>query len=135
MVSKTTDREPSPAGCRCTWEFGDSACPVHPTCNDCGQPPPCGCESSCGHCGPIVGGVHWSDCPSAPSPYPAALPPDPRDAELATLRQRVAEQDATIATLTEALDAIRLATRGYAGAASIACYTAQQALAKVKKEG
>lgn len=31
---------------------------------------------------------------------------NPRDAELATLRQRVAEQDATIATLTKALGKI-----------------------------
>lgn len=22
-------------GCLCTWEFGDSACPVHPTCPEC----------------------------------------------------------------------------------------------------
>ena len=25
-----------PAGCLCTWEFGDSECPVHPTCPGCG---------------------------------------------------------------------------------------------------
>jgi len=25
-----------PAGCLCTWEEGDSACPVHPTCFACG---------------------------------------------------------------------------------------------------
>lgn len=30
------DTEPRPAGCLCTWEFGDSACPVHPTCPACG---------------------------------------------------------------------------------------------------
>lgn len=32
----TEDTEPRPAGCLCTWEFGDSACPVHPTCPACG---------------------------------------------------------------------------------------------------
>ena len=27
-------------GCLCTWEFGDSACPVHPTCPECGARAP-----------------------------------------------------------------------------------------------
>jgi hypothetical protein len=31
-----SDTEPRPAGCLCTWEFGDSPCPVHPTCPGCG---------------------------------------------------------------------------------------------------
>jgi hypothetical protein len=30
------DTEPRPAGCLCTWEFGDTECPVHPTCPECG---------------------------------------------------------------------------------------------------
>lgn len=28
-------------GCVCTFEVGDSECPIHPTCPDCGSPPPC----------------------------------------------------------------------------------------------
>ena len=33
-----SDTEPRPPGCVCTWEFGDSECPVHPTCPECGLP-------------------------------------------------------------------------------------------------
>jgi hypothetical protein len=32
------DTVPRPPGCLCTWEQGDSACPVHPTCPGCGLP-------------------------------------------------------------------------------------------------
>lgn len=32
------DMEKRPRGCLCTWEQGDSACPVHPTCEECGLP-------------------------------------------------------------------------------------------------
>jgi hypothetical protein len=28
--------ETRPPGCLCTWEFGDSECPVHQTCPECG---------------------------------------------------------------------------------------------------
>lgn len=30
------DVMPRPPGCLCTWEEGDSECPVHPTCPECG---------------------------------------------------------------------------------------------------
>lgn len=30
------DHEPRPSGCVCQWEIGDSPCPVHPTCENCG---------------------------------------------------------------------------------------------------
>lgn len=30
------DSMPRPKGCLCTHEEGDSACPVHPTCDECG---------------------------------------------------------------------------------------------------
>jgi integrase len=33
--SDTVPREP---GCQCHWEVGDSPCPVHPTCEGCGEP-------------------------------------------------------------------------------------------------
>jgi len=35
-----SDTEPRPRGCLCTWEFGDTKCPVHPTCSECGAPNP-----------------------------------------------------------------------------------------------
>ena len=31
---------PRASGCVCQWEAGDSLCPVHPTCENCGEPSP-----------------------------------------------------------------------------------------------
>ena len=35
-MSDDSDACPRQPGCQCTWEEGDSACPVHPTCWACG---------------------------------------------------------------------------------------------------
>jgi hypothetical protein len=48
------DTEPRPVGCLCTWEFGDSECPVHPTC------PECGCVEC--ECAPDLEQGHGEDC-------------------------------------------------------------------------
>lgn len=39
------DSMPRPPGCLCTWEEGDSECPVHPTCAECGCVE-CECDES-----------------------------------------------------------------------------------------
>lgn len=36
--TSTPDTVPRPPGCVCTWEQGDTLCPVHPTCPGCGLP-------------------------------------------------------------------------------------------------
>lgn len=39
-------------GCRCTWEYGDSECPVHPTCSRCGVVQvDCECPDGCAKLG------------------------------------------------------------------------------------
>lgn len=50
--------QPRPAGCLCTWEEGDSDCPVHPTCEECGLPtkPENMCE--CNH---VRDSAWWSE--------------------------------------------------------------------------
>jgi hypothetical protein len=37
-MTQLRDEVPRPKGCLCTWEEGDSDCPVHPTCEECGLP-------------------------------------------------------------------------------------------------
>jgi hypothetical protein len=38
LVVVSSDTVLRPPGCVCTWEQGDTACPVHPTCAGCGVP-------------------------------------------------------------------------------------------------
>jgi len=54
--------EKRPDGCVCTWEFGDSDCPVHPTCPGCG----------------LSSGTHGDECPERPHVNPCFAGVDSR---------------------------------------------------------
>lgn len=61
MTDVTNRDTVKPAGCLCAHEWGDSECPVHPTCAHCGEPATCigsyegaawrtfACDECCGH--------------------------------------------------------------------------------------